>query len=188
MQNIDEMRDEEIVRLLRNGSHPVFEQIYHRYKGVLLGHAYKKLGVFEEAKEIVQAVFTKIWINHRSIPEVNNLAGWLFISVRNQILKHISHQQVVSKFEKSFSDFVRHESVIADHFIREKEMKLMIDREIEALPPKMKHVFLLSRNERLPNKAIAEQLNISENTVKNHLKAALKILRQRLGSVLFLIG
>lgn len=187
MQNMTNVPDEQLVLLLRAGSHPAFEQIYHRYKGLLIAHAYKKLGSFDDAKEIVQEVFSKIWINHQHTPQVNNLAGWLYVSVRNQVLKHIAHLQVVSKYESSFNEFKSQNHYIADWALREKEMKMMIDREIEALPPKMKAVFLLSRTERLPNKQIADQLNISENTVKNHLKAALKILRSRLGSGLSLI-
>ncbi|WP_243732219.1 sigma factor-like helix-turn-helix DNA-binding protein [Pedobacter duraquae] len=65
-------------------------------------------------------------------------------------------------------------------------LKEIIDREIDALPPRMKQVFILSRRQHLSHKEIAELMNTTEQTVKKQMVYALKILRKRLGLVLFL--
>lgn len=187
MPDLKKASDEELVLRLRNGSHRAYEEIYHRYKISLIEHAYKKLGIYEDAKEIVQDVFTSIWSNYAKTPALNNLAAWLYVLVRNKVLNHIAHTRVVNRYMASFKDFVQQDNHLADLILQEKEMKLLIDQEINNLPPKMRRVLIMSRENHLSNKVIAQELQISENTVKNHLKAALKILRSRLGSVLTLI-
>ncbi len=61
----------------------------------------------------------------------------------------------------------------------------IIEKEIGALPPKMREVFELSRKENLSHKEIAEKLNLSEKTVKKQVNNSLKILRSKLGMVVF---
>ena len=62
-------------------------------------------------------------------------------------------------------------------------MEELIEKELAALPPKMREVFELSRKANLNYREIAEKLNISDNTVKKQMSNALKILRSRLGVV-----
>lgn len=187
MHNLKNTSDENLASLIRDGNHHAFEELYNRYKVTLINHAYKKLGDFEDAKEIVQEIFMKIWLRHADTPKLENVAGWLYILVRNKVLNRISHRDVIRRYEKSFQGFILMETRVPDLILREKEMKAIIDREIQSLPPKMQQVLILSRYNNLSNKSIAEKLNISENTVKNHLKASLKALRKRLGANLLLI-
>ncbi len=77
--------------------------------------------------------------------------------------------------------------MLTDHLVREKQMKAIIEREISKLPKKMRIVFELSRNEHLSHKEIAETLNLSEQTVTDQIKKALKILRTRMGMCFFLV-
>jgi RNA polymerase sigma-70 factor (ECF subfamily) len=97
------------------------------------------------------------------------------------VLNFIEHQQVEARYAASFQQHINEAHNITDIQLRERELQRIIDKEIAALPPKMREVFLLSRKEYLSHKEIAIRLNISEHTVKNHIKAALKTLRQSLG-------
>lgn len=186
MQFPGEVSDEELVTLLRAGNQNAYTEIYNRYKGVLLIHAYKKLGSFEEAKDIVQDMFSWLWSERKNFPETQNISGYLYTIVRNRVLNAIEHKKVISKYAESFATFAKEHENVTDLVVDEAEMRRLIDREIEALPPKMKEVFILSRRGQLSYKEIAEHLDISEFTVKNHIKAALKILRVKLGLVAFL--
>lgn len=183
MQVYEKTSDEELVILLQAGEQRAFTEIYNRYKGLLMVHAYKKLGDFEEAKDVVQDIFSSLWNSHADVPLTRNLPGYLYTLTRNKILNLIEHKNVEQRYASSFTDMVKEQNYVTDLAIREKEMNAIIEREIDALPPKMKEVFLLSRRKHLSHKEIAEQLDISEYTVKNHIKAALKILRVRLGVV-----
>jgi RNA polymerase sigma-70 factor (ECF subfamily) len=185
MEDFDRWSDEELTAFVRNDVHGAFAAIYHRYKAPLVIHASRKLGGnLEDAVEIIQEVFLNFWHNRHGLPEVVNLKAFLYVSVRNKVLNHIQHLKVVDRFADSCQTFALSQGGAADHLIREKQMVEIIEKEIESLPPKMKVVFLLSRKEHLTSRQIAEKLGISEFTVKNHIKSALKILRGRLGLAL----
>ena len=109
----------------------------------------------------------------------------LFIIVIS-ILDLIAHQQVESKYMSSLQDFMTQGVCITDHSIREKQLAALIEKGISDLPPKMKEVFELSRKHKLSHKEIAEKLNLSEQTVKKQVNNALKILRVKLGTMLFI--
>lgn len=187
MHSLKKVSDNELIRLLRDGNHHAFTHIYHRYKSVLVIHAYKKLGNFDDAKEIVQDMFTALWHGRSSLPYVQNISGYLYTLTRNRVLNFIEHRQVESRYAASFRDFAGQQHHEPEEQLREKEMKAIINREIDALPPKMREVFLLSREQHLTHKQISERLNISEYTVKNHIKEALKVLRVKLGLITLIL-
>jgi RNA polymerase sigma-70 factor (family 1) len=188
MQDFEKLPDEDLTLLLQADSHDAFTAIYHRYKGLLVIHANKKLGGdLEDSKEIIQEVFANFWSNRQVLPVIKNLKAYLYTLVRNRVLNQIQHQQVVTKYEESFNNFAQEYHYSADLLIREKQMIAIIEKEINALPPKMKEVFSLSRKDQLSHKEIAAKLEISEFTVKNHIKSALKILRTRLDLALIIV-
>lgn len=181
------LSDAELVAYLRNGDENAFTEIYNRYKGILHVHAYKKLGDFEEAKDVIQEMFTIFWNKREDIPHSENISGYLYTITKNKVLNAIAHKKIVSRYSDSFSNFIDKGVYITDLIIREKELTNIIEREIDAFPPKMKEVFILSRQLNLSHKEISQQLNISESTVKYHVKTALKVLRVKLGLLAYLI-
>ncbi|MNJ98248.1 ECF RNA polymerase sigma factor SigW [compost metagenome] len=181
------LNDQELAILLKKGNEAAFHEIYERYKGILHLHAYKKLVDFEEAKDVVQELFGALWDKRDDLPETVNFSGYLYSSVRNRIFNIYAHKKVAAGYITSFQNFNREESYITDDWVRENELAKQIEAEIGALPERMREVFLLSRKEHLSHKEIAEKLDISEFTVKNHIKKALKILRFRLGLFAYLV-
>lgn len=181
MTNYTSYADSKLMNLLRAGDRVAYAEIYERYVFILLNHAYNKTRSREEAKDIVQEVFTTLWVKRESL-EVSNLAGYLFTSIRNIFLNQIAHQAVQDKYLQSMELFAAN-SEIPDHLIRERQLTAIIEREIAALPPKMREVFELSRKEHLSHKEIAERLGISEQTVSKQVTNALRILRPKLGSL-----
>ncbi len=179
--------DDELSELVIQGDRKAYTEIYDRYKGVLHLHAYKKLGDFEAAKDVVQELFVVFWEKKANIHVATNLSGYLYTTLRNRIFNIIAHKEVESKYLNSIADFFKKGTSITDHLLREKELRTIIENEIENLPPKMREVFKLSRKENLSHKEISEILNISEATVKNHIKAALKTLKVKLGLSVFLV-
>lgn len=179
--------DRELLLLLKQGNEFAFHEIYERYKGVLHLHAYRKLGDFDAAQDVIQELFEILWVKREDFPETTNLSGYLYNSVRNRIFNIFAHQKVKSRYVSSFLKFNSESSNITDEKIRERELAKQIEAEIDALPERMREVFLMSRKEYLSHKEIAEKLDISEFTVKNHIKKALKILRSRLGFFTFIL-
>ncbi|KAA2245215.1 RNA polymerase sigma-70 factor [Chitinophaga agrisoli] len=185
MVALGDLLDDELVSLMQGGNQQAFAEIYNRYKGQLVVHAYKKLGNFEDARDIVQEAFSAFWNKRGELNISLSLAGFLYTMVSNRVLNFIKHQHVVSRYASSFHQMLREHPNPSEIRLREKDMEALIQKEIDNLPPKMRIVFLLSRKENLSHKEIAESLHISEATVKNHIKAALKILRMRLGLAVY---
>lgn len=179
--------DRELTALLKTGDQIAFAEIYERYKRVLFVHACKRLSSRDEAEDLIHDVFAALW-KRRSVIEIKTeLAGYLYAAVRNQVFKSIARRQTESGYLESIWQPVETGTCVTDHLVREKALLALIEREIAALPPKMQEVFRMSRNEHLSHKEIAQKLHLSEKTVKNQVNNALKILRVRLGSFLFLL-
>lgn len=173
--------DVELTDLLRSGDHLAFTEIYQRYTNVLQGHAYSKLQDREEAIDLVQELFVSLWTKREGVVIHTTLSGYLYTAVRNRILNIILHKKVASDYITSLQDFIDHGEALTDHLVREKELTLIIEKEISALPEKMRAVFELSRKEGLSHKEIAEKLGLSEKTVKNQVNNSLKALKGKLG-------
>ncbi|NQX57207.1 RNA polymerase sigma-70 factor [Pedobacter panaciterrae] len=179
--------DNELVLLFKKDDHAAFTEIYIRYSSALYNSAYKILQDRDEVKDLVQEVFTTLW-NRRSDFTLNtNLAGYLYVAVRNKALKTISHQQVKSKYSTLLQQNATTEAqIVTDYAIREKQLVEIIDSHINELPAKMRQILNMSRKSYLTHKEIANELDLSESTVKKQVNNALKILRLKLEAFLVL--
>jgi RNA polymerase sigma-70 factor (ECF subfamily) len=180
------LTDNELLILLKEGDKPAYTEIYNRYKTLLQSHGYKKLGDPEEVKDILQELFASLWTKREEIPATTNLSGYLYVAMRNKVFNLLSHKQIENRYVQSLQQFIDDGNYITDA-IREKEFASLIQIEINALPAKMKEVFILSRKDNLSHKEIALKLKISEQTVSKQITNALKILRIKLGTLFLLL-
>lgn len=186
MLDYDVLPDCELITMLKAGDSQAYAVIYDRYKVLMFSHACKKIADPDEAQDILQDVFLSLWNRREQISESENLAGYLYTSIRNKTFNLIAHHKIRSGYEASMLHFAETGTVAADHLVREKQFSALIEEEIAALPAKMKEIFVLSRKEHLKNKEIALKLDISEHTVATQIKRALRILKTRLGVVVYL--
>lgn len=178
--------DEELADLLKNGDHGAFTVIFDRFYGLLFVHACKTIADEEEAKDIVQELFETLWTRRETIAFEHSLSAYLYAAIRNKIINRIAHLQVEDKYISSLRDFIDRDNYLADYRLREKEMKRIVEQEISSLPTKMKEIFELSRRDYLSYKQIAVKLQISEHTVRTHVKKALRILKPKLSLITYL--
>lgn len=178
--------DVELVELLKTDDSAAYTVIYNRYFHTLYVHAFQKLNDKQEAQDVVHELFAQLWNKRNDLNINSNLIGYLYSGVRNKILDQISRQQVRDKYFNSLQGFLESNYSITDHRIREKQLTELIDKGIADLPNKMREIFELSRKKSLSHKQIAAQLNLSEQTVKKQVNNALRILRTKLGTMLFL--
>jgi len=183
MRNLGNFSDYELIALIKQDDFNAFTEIYERYKGALYIHAFHRLRDREEVKDLIQQLFVTLWDNRRTLEVKSHLSGYLFTAVRNRVFKFIAHQRVDSSYISFVEQSINIGECITDHLVRERELLRIIDKEIAALPPKMREIFNLSRNVQLSHKEIACQLELSEKTVRNQVNNALKILRVKLGAL-----
>ncbi|MBB4804577.1 RNA polymerase sigma-70 factor (ECF subfamily) [Flavobacterium nitrogenifigens] len=173
-----------LLNLLKEDNQLAYTEIFERYSRILVNHAYKILGDQDEANDVVQEVLLSIWNKRHDLVITGSLSSYLYKATKNKILNHIAHEKVVSRYAESFSNFIESDYVFADSKLREKELEAIIEKEISQLPEKMREVFLLRKVEELSYDEIAQQLNITDKTAKQQVYNSLKILREKLKSMM----
>jgi len=168
-------RDQELVELMRSGDERVLIEIYDRYWDKMLAVAFNRLDNQEEAEECVQDVLYNLWKLRENFDLTKQeLINYLTRAIRNQsfnILERRHREKLKAagyKLPEGINDLSPERKLII------RELEQQINSAIKKLPPQCQLVFKLSREEGLSNKKIAETLNLSENTVKSHLKKANK--------------
>lgn len=181
-----ELSDIHLFELTKLGDRAAFTEIYDRYFGLLYLHALNRLKDKDEAKDVVQDIFSDIWSGRCNVDPKTNVSNYLYTSIRNRVLKAFSHKNVQERYQASLNWEESIES-FTDHRVRERQLKSLIEKEIDALPPRMKSVFLMSRQANMTYVEIARDLQITEQSVRSHVKNALKILRVKLGVIIYLL-
>jgi RNA polymerase sigma-70 factor (family 1) len=183
----NELNDQELTALLREGDNTAFTEIYHRYKALLYIFAYKRIGEREETRDLIHELFMALWNKRESLQITTGLLPYLYTAVRNRIIDLVAHQKVVSRYIDEFQEYIDADNSPTDQLIIHKELLELIEREVAALPQKMRQVFELSRKTNRSRKEIAAELALSEQTVKSHMHHALKTLKGKLGPLLALL-
>lgn len=186
-RNKSTLLDAQLIREIRNDDEEAFYEIYLRYNTLLLIYAHRKLSDKEEAKDIVQDVFVGLWNNRKQLEPDLALSAYLYKSVLNKVLNVYKHKNVLERFAAENIQEEPIESSQTDYLIREKEIRAIIDKEIDAMPPRMREIYLLKKQYFLSTKAIAEKLELSEHTVSTQLKRAAKLLKSKFGLVFYVL-
>ena len=131
----------------------------------------------DDAKDIVQTVFTNLWLKRESLNITTSPKAYLYRSVYNESLNFIKKQEVVEKHSK----LIGQEQERTDStFDKDEELiwKQKLENVLEQLPPQCREVFVKSRAEQKKYTEIASELGIAVKTVEAHMSKALKIIRQ----------
>lgn len=156
-----------------------FGELYDLYYARVMGFALKFLKSKELAEEVVHDAFLKVWEHRKSINPELSFNGFIFKITKNLMLNALRTRVEQPKYFQVIqeSDVVANKTE-NDVFAHEMEEKLTY--AIDALPIKRKKIFVLSKMEGYSNKEIADELNISTNTVAGQLRKATKTLKATL--------
>ena len=157
------------------GDQKAFTRIVDSYWNQVYNHSLAYTKSAGRAQEITQDVFLKLWNKRNFLPEVNDFKNYLFILGRNQIISSLRIKLEDPPGNDPVEEY--HHFLTPDHQLEYKEVYKIIQNGIEKLPPVRKAVFKLSRMDGLSYDEIAQQQNISKNTVKEHIVHALNFLR-----------
>ena len=168
----------QVINNLSKGNLLAFNTLYKEYSGRLYRFALGYLKSEEEAEELVQEVFTKIWEKRADLKEELSFKSFLFTIAFNIIRKHFRTKAYLSEYLKTG---------ISDDMDMQTSQKITYDslyqyitELVNQLPERRKEIFIKSRFEGLSIKEIAEKLKISHKTVENQLTDALKFIRTNL--------
>ena len=147
-------------------------------------HAFSFLNDEEDARDAVNDVFEKVWLNFEKIEQSKSLVPFLYALVRNHCVSLLRHKKVKERFT---NESRLKEEVMGEEYI---EYELLIERlygSIEKLPEQTKVVFRKCFLDGKKYQEAADELSISKNTVKTHINKALQILREEYSDTSFLL-
>lgn len=170
--------DNEDIRLLElfdKNDREAFRELFTRYYKPMVLAAKLYSNDDPESEDIVQQVFVKLWEEKRFNAVKTSFRHYLHVSVRNACFNHIGSLRVKQKREVEVDDHIFVEQAI-DFMLRKEEVRVF-NKACDALPTQSRKVFELVYFADQPYKTAAQTLNLSVNTIKSHLRNALRILK-----------
>ncbi len=127
------------------------------------------------SEDIVQESYTALWEKLQEGVHILNRKSYLYMMVRNRCLDHLRKKGIPTESLKPYDIY----GIIDDDDAQERaQAEARMWTAIDSLPEKCREVFILSKRDGLKYEEIAEELNLSVNTVRNQISKALKVLKE----------
>jgi RNA polymerase sigma-70 factor, ECF subfamily len=164
---------------VKKGDISSFNQLYNCYKIKLFNFVFRLLKNKEDAEEIVQDTFVKLWQNREAIDPEKISDNYIFTIARNNVLNALrkNHPPTNSIEEKSIIEPAHN---CTEEEVLFTDLSAYFQSIINKLPDKRKLIYNLSREKGYSNRKIAEELNISVKTVEVQMTKALKFLKENI--------
>ena len=181
--------EELLLHRLKAGDEAAWKQVFAEHWLSMCYLALQYLSDEQLARSAASDVMTHLWEIRDSLNIKQSLRSYLLQAVRHRCLDILGSK--TSRAEKTalaIDECLQTEMRSEDHplnLLLEKELEASVIRVVDNLPPQTRKVFLKSRSEGLTYPQIAEELGISVNTVRYHMKLAFNILREKIGNLLW---
>jgi len=173
--------DRQLVETIRGGDADAFEVLVRRKTSKVYALCYRIIGNAEDAKDISQLVFLKLWENLEKYDKQYAFDTWLYRMVTNVAIDFMRNRQSRENAVNSNLRLVRTSSdpeqgVVVQH----KEVEAVFEEVSATLSPKQKTIFVMNQMDDMPSAEIARVLGCRESTVRNHLFNARKAMQLQL--------
>ncbi|TSE08620.1 MULTISPECIES: RNA polymerase sigma factor [Aquimarina] len=160
-----------------------FDRFFKNHSKSLRNYIYYKFGDMEQAEDIVQDAFIKLWNNCSKVP-IDKAKSYVYTIATNLGISNTRHQKVKFKYKDYIvqrKTDINHES--PEFVILEKEYMEKLKSAIADLPERQREVFLLSRIDKKTYKEIAELSDVSVKAIEKLMHKALLALRKKIGNI-----
>lgn len=165
-----------------------FSKIYRIYFPKLVRFSREYVVSTEDAENIVQDIFMYLWEHRDMLESLTNPNAFLFTLTKNRCIDFYRHKVRTESKKESLDALPERELKLKMEALQQfdenmftvDDIDALLNKAIDHLPEKCRQVFILSRMEGLKHEEIATQLNISVNTVQNHIVTALRKLKVEL--------
>ncbi len=162
------------------GNEKAFRILYDAWVNRLAAYVFKLSKSQSVTEEIVQEVFLKIWIKRAVLIKASNPEAFIFSIARNRTIDYLRSLARDTNLVTVLSARLQQQPHEADLKLGEKELSRLVHEALQQLGDQKRLIYHLSRNEGLSHDEIAQQLQLSKSTIKNHLSETLKHIRQHL--------
>ncbi len=172
---------------LKKGDEKSLEILIQRYLKPVYGFAYRYVGNVQEAEDIAQDVFVKVWKNLKKFKQEKNFKTWVFTIAKNTAFDFLRKKKAITFSElgneESESNILKKfidPSLLPDELLEQKGIREIFVKAVGKLFPKYRKVLLLRHEENLTFREIAETLDEPLNTVKSRHRRAVIALKKLL--------
>ncbi|MBR1410534.1 MAG: RNA polymerase sigma-70 factor [Prevotella sp.] len=177
---------QEIIDRLVLGDHDAFHRVFKE--------AYPKVYAFslgfiknaDDAEDIAQTVFIRLWTKREVLASVNNLDSYLYVITKNTVLNHLASRKAFTVDISAVRDAGSNMASPQEQ-IEATDLQLLIDMVVSNMPPQRQAVYRMSREEGLTNDEIASRMGLQKKTVENHLNLALNEIRNAMVILILLL-
>lgn len=184
MQDHSTYQEKDLLRQVGEGSEEAFRVLFLQYAPKLKSYVLKLSRSPEVAEDIVHDVFLEVWKGRERMAELEQFSAYLYRAAHNKAHRSLQRKAkeilIVAELRREQGEDLSFEG---DDNLTYQQVRDSIKQAVDKLPPQQRKVFLLSRHLGLSHQQIAEQLQLSPNTVNNHLVEALRTLREEIGSI-----
>ena len=182
MKEINSYSDEELMQEIKADNMFAFDLIYNKYSKKLYKFGYSLLKSHEETENLVQDVFLNLWENRNKVEKDSSIKSYIFAITYNSAISILRKKAKESKFVEYLKSLQIIYEKPVNMELEYTELTNRINEIVYALPQRQKEVYLLHKVEALKYSEIAVLLDISVNTIENHMSRALKTIRKKLGN------
>lgn len=188
MSNVPVFDEREVLLRIAQGDELAFRRLYDRYADKVYTVAFMYMKSVVRSQDITQEIFLKVWTKRTELPEVKQFQDWLFILARNLIVSALRKKNVEYSDAAAAEEEVVEEYLKPDRQLDSKEVAALVRDAIGQLPDRQRQVYKMAREDGLKRREIAAELQLSEETVREHMNKALRSIRSYLQKrLLFLL-
>lgn len=167
-----------------------FEKIFRTQFSAVKHFIFTLLKSEEDAEDIAQDVFVKLWTNYETWKDNDGKDGYIYALARNLTLDFIRHKRLEDNYrdeqiqENSIKELLGSMDILNPIYYN--EIQLILKMALERFPERRRKIFEMSRFKKMSNLEIAETLHISVRTVEHHIYLSLQNLRKIIFILFFL--
>ncbi len=169
--------EQNILEKVSQSDHDAFRLIFMKYypkTKYFITHIIKSEDI---AEDLSQDIFLKIWTNKEHLPNLRSFNAYVYKMARFAALDYLKHKVVEETFAANYKQPT---TADPEEELNAKELELLVQIAIDLMPEQRRRIYIMSREENIQNKEIAEILGLSEKTINNQLSLALKDIRNLL--------
>ncbi len=181
--------DRQLISNYLKGDEKSLEVLIKRYLKPIYSFVFRFVSNIQDAEDITQEVFIKVWRNLKRFDQNGKFKTWIFTITKNTCLdwlrrkQQISFSELETDDEKSFVEKIPDSQSLPNELLEKKDFADLLNRAIKKLSPKYKMILFLRYNDHLTFRQISEILEKPLNTVKSYHRRALILLRNYLKKV-----